>query len=121
MPALDLKFIDGRNWELIRPYRYVGQRWKGVVPRHFITDFASVPQIFWNILPPTGPYGPAAVVHDFLYRTAAVTRADADWTFREAMELLGVGWWVRQTMYSAVRTFGAPAYHRPAPKPPVSS
>lgn len=120
MRALDLQFIDGRNWRLLLPYVYSGQRWKGVVPRHFITDFASVPRIFWNVLPPTGPYGPAAVIHDYLYRTASVLRADADWTFREAMERCGVGWFTRQTMYLAVRSCGAPAYHRPAPKPRAS-
>ncbi len=116
MSVLDLKFIDGCNWKLIKPYFYNGERWRGRVPKGFITDFASVPRPLWNVLPPTGPYGPAAVIHDYLYRTAAVSRMDADFTFREAMERLGVPWRVRQTMYYGVRWFGSSSYHRPSPK-----
>ncbi len=115
MKALELRYIDGRQWELLWGYDYRGARWRGRVPRFFITDFASVPKILWNLLPPTGPYGPAAVVHDYLYRTAAVPRCDADWTFLEAMTSLNVPPLTRRVMYWAVRLFGAPAYHRPAP------
>ena len=55
--------------------------------------------MLWNILPPTGPYGKAAVLHDWLYRTAGkATRAQADRVLREAMEALGVGWWTRHAL-----------------------
>lgn len=37
------------------------------VPAGFVTDFASIPRAFWVVLPPTGKYGKAAVVHDYLY------------------------------------------------------
>jgi hypothetical protein len=121
MEKLYLRFIDGCQWRLTEPYYYSGEKWCGKVPRGFITDFASVPRILWNILPPTGQYGPAAVIHDYLYRTAAVPRCDADWTFLEAMTRLGVPYLVRHAMYRAVRLFGGAAYHRPAPKPGASS
>ena len=114
---LDLEFIDGRNWRLLKAFPYHGERFGGTVPKGFLTDFASVPKILWNLLPPTGEYGPAAVIHDYLYRTARVTRADADWTFLEAMTRLGVPWLIRHAMYRAVRLFGASSYHRRAPKP----
>ncbi len=118
---LDLRFHDGDVWELLRPYPYIGKRWRGVVPRGFMTDFASVPRAFWPVLPPTGQYGPAAVIHDYLYRNGLTSRADADWTFREAMERLGVGWFTRQTMYLAVRSFGWAAYHAPPESEPSAS
>ncbi len=41
-----------------------------VVPRGFITDFASVPAALQCILSKTGRYGKAAVIHDYIYRCA---------------------------------------------------
>src|SRR5262245_11770367 len=37
-----------------------------VVPAGFVTDFASTPRAIWSVLPPTGRYQMAAIVHDFL-------------------------------------------------------
>lgn len=77
------------------------------VPAGFITDFASVPQVFWNIIPPHGPYGKSAVIHDCLYQTSGFqgkyTRKEADQIFLRGMEVLGVPWLTRHTMYRAVR------------------
>jgi len=110
---LQLEYIDGRDWRVIRPLRYEVRPGQNVrVPRGFVTDFASVPRFLWRLLPPTGTYGKAAVVHDYLYRTprSPYSRADADLVFLEAMEELGVPWWKRTLMYDAVRLFGAGAY-----------
>jgi hypothetical protein len=84
------------------------------VPAGYLTDGASVPQLLWNLLPPWGAYGQAAVVHDILCETLIVhkggqaqqiTRAKADSIFKEAMTVLGVPAWKRNVMYIAVRTF----------------
>ena len=110
---LQLEYIDGRDWKVIRPLRYEVRPGQNIrVPRGFVTDFASVPRFLWRLLPPTGVYGKAAVVHDYLYRTtmAPYSRADADLVFLEAMEELGVPWWKRTLMYDAVRLFGEDAY-----------
>jgi len=80
------------------------------VPAGFETDFASVPRAFWRIVPPWGEYSPAAVVHDYLYATALLPRAGADWVFLELMTELGVPWWKRQAMYRAVRLGGGFAW-----------
>lgn len=77
----------------------------------FDTDYASVPQLFWNIYPPDGDYTDAAVVHDYLYWYQAVEgepieRAEADRVFLEAMTAIGVSWLRRQTLYRAVRLGG---------------
>lgn len=77
-----------------------------VVPVNFETDFASVPRIFWTIVPPWGKYSPAAVVHDYLYIKQHTTRLYADSVFKELMKALGVSWWKRNLMYSAVRAGG---------------
>jgi hypothetical protein len=107
---LIVKHIDGRNWELIEPFTYhVGEE-RTTVPQGFITDFASIPRIFWNILAPTGKHGKAAVIHDWLYRTHSCSRKKADNIFYEAMRVIGVSWWKRALMYRAVRWFGVKAY-----------
>lgn len=78
------------------------------IPAGYRTDFASIPRLFWSILPPHGRYGKAAVVHDWLcdeaphsvdYRTAADI-------FDEAMQALNVSRWKRVTLAWAVKAFG---------------
>ncbi len=75
------------------------------VPAGFVSDFASVPRIFWRVAPPWGPYSEAAVVHDWLYRTG-YPRAEADATFRRLMARAGVRFPLRWAMWVAVRAFG---------------
>jgi hypothetical protein len=110
---LDLHYLDGRAWRLLSAFTFGSVTLARVieVPRGFETDFASIPRVLWPWLPPTGRYGKAAVIHDFLYRTLGVaTRAEADQVLGEAMEELGVGWWTRQVIYRGVRLGGRGAY-----------
>lgn len=81
------------------------------VPVGFVTDFASVPRLFWRIVPPWGAYSPAAVVHDYLYQNHLVSREEADRIFLELMTVLGVLPWKRKTMYWAVRIGGWVAWN----------
>ena len=37
------------------------------VPVGFVTDFASIPRLFWSLLRPDGLYAYAAIIHDYLY------------------------------------------------------
>lgn len=88
------------------------------VPVGFETDFASVPRFFWRVVPPWGPYGKAAVLHDYLYRkVSGFSKVVADSIFYEALELLGCPWWQRCIMYYAVSYFGHSAYNWEAPAP----
>ncbi len=83
------------------------------VPMGFITDFASIPRIFWIIIGhPTGEYGKAAVIHDYLYYKQTTTRRYADRIFLEAMKVLEVSWWRRRAMWLAVRSFGWRPWNR---------
>lgn len=86
-----------------------------VIPKGFITDFASIPRAFWSILPPISPfYVKAAVIHDFIYTSQGklpnikrvYTRKDADLLFLEIMILENAPTWKRNIMYAAVRAFG---------------
>lgn len=81
-----------------------------IVPEGFVTDFASVPRApltYWLF---GGIGDEAAVVHDFLYETGAVTRDLADLVYGEALEACGVARWRRAAMVLAVQLFGGSRY-----------
>ena len=85
-----------------------------VVPSGFITDFASVPPVFWAILPPFGRYTQAAIAHDYMYwmqDEMKWSRSDADEVLKLFMLDLDVGRAVRNTIHTAVRAFGAGAWN----------
>jgi hypothetical protein len=107
LPLL-VKFIDGEVWELMAPFEYVTKKGEVInVPTKFLSDFASIPRLFWRIIgSPTGRYGPSAIIHDFLYYKKTYTRGKADKIFYEAMGILGVPNWKRSIMHLAVRSFG---------------
>ena len=109
---LQIKESDDENmfWALTEPLIYRGNKETFTAPVGFITNFASVPRVFWSILAPWGRHMKAAVIHDLLYRTQAVSRLDADKLFLRTMKELGVSWWRRYTMYRAVRLFGGKHY-----------
>lgn len=99
--------VGKRTWKVAKTFIYrVGFKDSTeaiVVPKGFITDFASVPRIFWILLPPDGRYSQAAVLHDYLYKIQIYTRKKSDSIFLEAMKVLKVAWWKRWIMYRAVR------------------
>ena len=82
------------------------------VPEGFDTDLASIPKLFWNILPPHGKYGKAAVVHDYCYRTACYDRKKSDEIFLDGMKVLKVAKLKRRIIYYAVRWFGKFAWDK---------
>lgn len=114
--ALELEYMDGHNWKVTADFYYdtdvplvSGHRVS--VPAGFVTDFASIPKFLWNLLPPVGSYGKAAVIHDRLYRTPSLaTRAQADRVLLEAMTFLGTAWYVRYVIYAGVRVGGRFSY-----------
>lgn len=82
---------------------------KIVIPRGFSTDLASVPRVFWPAFPPWEQYGPAALLHDYLYSLRTWDRKRCDRVFREVMQQLGVGSFTRNVIYFAVRLGGTAA------------
>ena len=116
---LDNRYIDGKNWLLLSPFEYHIGTYPAKfesdiirVPAEFIHDFASIPKLFHFILPPTGPYAKAAVIHDYLYRIQTYCRKRADIIFLEGMEVLKVPKWKRVVIYRAVRLFGWNAWRK---------
>ncbi len=86
------------------------------VPTGFVTDFASIPRVFWSALRPDGEYAYAAVVHDYLYWTQTRTREEADLILNMAMEDFHVGGVTAKLIYGAVRLAGKSAWNGNAEK-----
>ena len=110
---LDAK--NGREWELASPLIYeVGAEGSGrriAVPAGFETDGASIPRVFWWLLPAWGRYSRPACVHDYLCdlivqrkpHPEAPTATLADAIFYEAMTVTTVALPVRFVMWLACR------------------
>lgn len=114
-PLILEQLPDGEHWRTTRHLEYHAGAEDSqevyTVPEGFVTDGASIPQFAWGIVGhPLGLYAAAAVLHDWLYRTAPVCRLRADELLLEAMAVLGVGWIRRRTIYRAVRWFGGWAW-----------
>jgi hypothetical protein len=108
---------DGR-WELLDDFVY--HLGASDSPRivnvgaGFVTDFASIPRLFWNLVAPTDPgVTEAALVHDWLYQYPVLTngeyltRVQADGVFLDVMNVVDrVARWKRRPMWLAVRVGG---------------
>lgn len=109
---LELRSIDGREFTLLRQIGYDSDQHDEsfTVPadlRTFQTDFASVPEIFTWLVPRSGLFLPAAVLHDALidpeqYIGPQISRVEADRIFRSATIDLGTGKVRAWLMWSAV-------------------
>lgn len=79
------------------------------INRGFLTDGASIPRAAWRVIghPFISDLLPFALGHDALYSAELMPRADCDKWFLETMKLGGIGWIKRNSIWSAVRTFGA--------------
>lgn len=102
-------------WRVQQPFRYYlgtkGSNQWVAIPAGYLTDGASVPQIFWSVIPRWGLYGQAAVVHDYLCEylsitedgvPKSITRSRADDILLEAMQVLEVPEFTAATIEAAV-------------------
>lgn len=113
-PLAVSRFLD-RTYYLIQAFTWTptgdsAPLGRIVAPKGFVTDFASVPAVFWSVLPPDDEYVTAAVIHDWLYWNQATTRAQADQAMWDCMAELGVSKFKLASIYVAVRTFGDAAW-----------
>jgi hypothetical protein len=89
--------------------------WHSVTaPMGLVTDFASVPKLFWSLIGPIGTHSKAAIVHDFMYlclgppgaREYRARRSFADRLFYAMMIGMGTPAGKAQIIFQTVRTFG---------------
>lgn len=95
--------LDAKFWRVTEPFVYRGASGEFVIPAGFRTDFASVPRPLVWLIPRYGIYTRAAILHDYLLSTNAVSVADADGIFRRSLHELGVSLPRRWMMWAAVR------------------
>jgi hypothetical protein len=109
-------FADGANWMLQSPLVYqVGSNpaYVVIVPRGFITDFASVPQplrALRDLMPSTDRYGVPSLVHDYLYWRQDCTREQSDNIMEIALKEAGVSLIERKVVREGLRQFGQSAW-----------
>lgn len=109
------RLLGHDHWRVLTPFSYmIDEESHVTIPRGYLTDGASVPRLFWNMIPPWGAYGQAAVVHDLLceYLTVVrdgkpvrITRAECDKVLNQAMQNLGVPTLQRWMIYGAVCSY----------------
>lgn len=99
--------VDAIRWELIEPWQADTPAGTVHIPVGYVTDFASVPRVTAWLIPRTGDYSPAAIVHDYLITdilpAGHITSAEVDRVFREVMRELGVPGPRRWLMWAGVR------------------
>jgi hypothetical protein len=115
-------FADGSNWMLQSPLiQEFGKdgAYLIIVPRGFVTDFASVPQplqMLRGVRTVADRYANAALVHDYLYWTQDCTREQADRIMELALKESGISFLERKLIFEGLRQFGQSAWdaHRKA-------
>jgi hypothetical protein len=83
---------------------------KVTVPAGFVTDFASIPQVFWSALRPDGLYTYPAIIHDYLYWTQEHPKEVADQVLKLGMEDFSVPAASVFAIYESVRLFGGQSW-----------
>lgn len=104
--------IGFKTWELVKDFVVDTSFGQITVPKGAVTDLASIPRIFWVLIPPFGRYSQAAAVHDSLYYSKIFTRKESDKIFYELMLKYGTWKWKAKIMYLAVRIFGGFAWRK---------
>lgn len=102
---------DRKQWKLLAPLSYLDPDFGVIdVPAGFITDFSSVPRLpFTYAL--LGSYGQvAATIHDYLYTSGNLPRAEADRVFFNALRSSGIARWRAWLMWAGVRIGGTKYY-----------
>jgi hypothetical protein len=107
-----LEQIDDKYFRLLSDLVYESEKYglKIRVPEGFVSDGPSVPRVplLYFLFGNKGKR--AAVIHDWLYRNALVSREVADAIFKEALYDTNKGAYTAWGMYLGVRGFGWPSY-----------
>lgn len=108
-----LCYVGRGQYKTVGTTEYVGRTDRVTIPADFPTDLASVPRLFWALLPPDGVYEKAAVLHDYLcvrlgdqHETgdpAPITARGTDGLFRRVAREGGTGFITRWLLWTGVR------------------
>jgi hypothetical protein len=115
LTALQTIKIGKKLWIVRTPMIYETPEGQFVVPAGYLTDHASVPRVFTNIVPPVqSEVAEASVLHDWLYNKDSedVPREFADLCLRELTIAKGGSTSLAYTAYTAVRLGGGSLYNK---------
>lgn len=102
-----LRYVGLGRYATIGPTVYVGAQQVLTIPGDYATDLATVPRLFWTVLPPHGVYEKAAVLHDWSIThgipAGLLTSRDADGLFRRVAREGGAGRLLRWALWVGVR------------------
>lgn len=102
---------NGRLYILTESFHYYREdksKENIIVPKGFITDFATTPRILWSVLPPFGRYAKCAVLHDYLceeFHRGRIKRKEVDKIFLESMEAISIPFFTKWSLYLGVRIY----------------
>lgn len=103
--------LKQKPFEVAEEFEFYSKEKKGLtvtVPVGYRSNFASVPRMFWNYLPPVGRYSKACVVHDWLIDSKEsndLTIREINEIFFECMSVLKVNVIFKYVMYGAVELY----------------
>lgn len=98
-------------WCIERSYVVRSRKHQIVIPRYYVTDFASIPRIFWSIIHPMDlRIAQIAAAHDRIYETHELSQSDADDLLYAGMLTLGASKFLAYMVWSGVRVGGWLSY-----------
>jgi len=107
--------IGPKLWILSRRFIVNTPRGIVVVPRGYVTDHASVPRIFWSLIPPVADeLAEGSIPHDYFYSldSEEVPRTFADECLKEISRVNGASWITAQAAHKAVRAASRGMYRK---------
>ena len=120
---LEVRTRNGRDCALLTEKQILDDRGNLYrMPVGATSDGASTPRLVWSVIPPFGPWWPAAFLHDQCFRKRLEILTTAGWTvcdfsqdesddfINAAMFACGVDELTRAIIYKALRAFGASAF-----------
>lgn len=106
-------FFADKPWAMLNAdYQANAAKVPLVVPKGFVTDFASVPRYLRPLVSTSALMAAGSVVHDYLYwvQSSNCPREQADRAQRRLMEAEGVAAYEARAFHLAVRIFGGRAW-----------
>lgn len=104
------ELVGSNKWSNIQPFEYHVGTYPSdeiiTIPIGFVTDFASIPRLFWPIISPIDIHAKASIVHDYCYYKGKYSKRESDLIFKEGLEVLEVSLLKRMVMYYSVVLFG---------------
>lgn len=113
IPELAMVFVDKKTYlVLMQPYELNYFDRNIYIPSGFTFDGTSAPRRLWHLVghPFEGKQVIAALVHDYLYSSEIVSRAEADDIYLQLLLKLNQSKLKSYMMYLGVRIFGGLHY-----------